>query len=69
MYLSTSRFPATEMSVTLMVGCPAELIVADTLPPSVFTETASDTSIDCIDIATSQSPTKGVTSAGAGAGV
>ena len=47
------------MSVTFTVGCPSALIVADTLPPSVFTATAMVASVAMNGSVTSQSPTNG----------
>jgi hypothetical protein len=68
-YLSTRLLPVARMSVTVAVGWPSALTVADGLPPSVLTLTANVASNACIDIVTSQSPTNGDTCAGvAGAG-
>src|SRR5262245_43717130 len=66
-YLSTRLFPVARMSVTVAVGCPSELTVADGLPPTFLTLTRNVASKACIDIVTSQSPTNGAIWAGVGA--
>ena len=58
--------PATEMSVTLTVGCVSEATVAVIFPPSSFTVTTKVASNAFIATVTSQSPTKGAICADVG---
>ena len=65
-YLSTSRPLATEMFVTLTVGCVSEATVAVIFPLSSLTVTTKVASNAFIAIVTSQLPTKGAICADVG---